>query len=195
MNKVIDQLLNSEEAAIRYKVWVNVLGHDPDSAETRQLRQEIKQSPRVQKLLSEREEMGNAPPGPYRKWTGAHWMLAGLADIGYPPGDKALLPLREQIYDWLFGEEHQKKIKSVNGRVRRCASQEGNALYYLLAFLARQRAVIERCCQGERPDSLLPEEQMAVDLIHSDGCANSGLRTYLQEMMAVMAFDAERRGG
>jgi hypothetical protein len=32
------------------------------------------------------------------------------------------------------------------------------------------------------------------DLIHSDQAANSGLRTYVNQMMAVMVFDAKRRG-
>jgi hypothetical protein len=67
-------------------------------------------------------------------------VLADLADMGYPPGDESLLPLREQIYAWLFGAKHQKQIKTIEGRTRRCASQEGNALYYLLALgLADER--------------------------------------------------------
>lgn len=134
MNEIIDTLLNSDEPAVRYKVMVNVLGHDPKSAECRELRQEIKTSPRVQKLLSGWEWKSHMAPGPYRKWTGAHWVLADLADIGYPPDDEVLIPLREHILGWLFSEEHQKKIQTINGRVRRCASQEGNALYYLLAL-------------------------------------------------------------
>jgi len=35
---------------------------------------------------------------------------------------------------------------------------------------------------------------LVVDLIRSDRAENSGLRTYIDQMMAVMAFDAERRG-
>lgn len=134
MDELIERLLESEEPSVRYKVMVNVLGHDPESAECCQLRQEIKRSPRVQKLLSGWQWGSQKPPGPYRKWTGAHWVLADLADIGYPSGDEALIPLREDIYDWLFGDKHQKRIKTINGRVRRCASQEGNALYYSLAL-------------------------------------------------------------
>lgn len=134
MDTVICRLLDSEEPAIRYKVMVNVLGRNPDSAERRGLRQAIKESPRAQTLLAEVASPSDLDPGPYRKWTGAHWILADLADIGYPPGDEALIPLRQQIYEWLFGQKHQRKITTINGRVRRCASQEGNALYYLLAL-------------------------------------------------------------
>jgi phytoene/squalene synthetase len=38
------------------------------------------------------------------------------------------------------------------------------------------------------------EEQMLVDLIRNDTEKNSGLQSYLRNMMAVMAFDANRRG-
>jgi len=134
MDTVVDSLLNSQDPAVRYKVTVNVLGHDPGEAAVRQLRQEIKASPQALALLAQVDPPSNMPPGPYRKWTGAHWVLVDLADMGYPPGDQALLPLRQQIYDWLFGEKHQQQITTVNGRVRRCASQEGNALFYLLAL-------------------------------------------------------------
>jgi hypothetical protein len=41
-----------------------------------------------------------------------------------------------------------------------------------------------------------PEEQILVDLFQNDRCipGHSGLRSYIHNMMAVMAFDAERRG-
>jgi hypothetical protein len=138
---LVKQLLNSAEPSVRFKVLVNVLGRDVASAEIRQLRQEIKVSARAQQLLSERGEAGEIPFHPYAKWYGAHWVLADLADIGYPPGDEALAPLREQVYKWLLGQGHQRAIKTIAGRVRRCASQEGNALYYLLLLgLADERA-------------------------------------------------------
>lgn len=63
-----------------------------------------------------------------------------------------------------------------------------------LAFLDRQQAIIKRCYRAEWPGGLRPEEQLVVDLIRSDRAENSGLRTYIDQMMAVMAFDAERRG-
>jgi hypothetical protein len=95
----------------------------------------------VKRLLSERDARGQIPYHPYAKWYGAHWVLAILADIGYPRGVNSLIPLRERVYEWLLGQSHQKQIKSIDGRVRRCASQEGNALYALLTLgLADDRA-------------------------------------------------------
>lgn len=63
-----------------------------------------------------------------------------------------------------------------------------------LAFVARQRALVERGYRGEWPADLAAEERMLMDLIHSDHTADSGLRSYIDNMMAVMAFDADRRG-
>ena len=140
MNSIIDKLLSSGEPSVRFKVLVNVLDKELESTEIKKLQEEIKSSSRMKLLLFERDKDGKIPFGPYAKWYGAHWVLASLADIGYPPGDESLIPLREQVYQWLFSSRHEKSIKTVEGRVRRCASQEGNALYHLLALgLADER--------------------------------------------------------
>ena len=155
MNNIIKKLLNSDEQSVRFKVLVNVLGKELESPDIKELQEKIKSSPRVRLLLSERGKDGKIPFHPYRKWFGAHWVLAILADIGYPPGDKSLIPLKEQVYEWLFSSKHEKKIISIDGRVRRCASQEGNALYYLLSLgLAdtRTEELAERLMKWQWPD-------------------------------------------
>ena len=129
---IVERLLESQEPSICYKTRVLLLDADPYSEEVYRLQQDIRTSERVQKLLSLRDSAGRIPGHPYHKWTGAHWTLAALADLGYPPGDESLVPLREQVYDWLFSQNHLKSIRTVEGRVRRCASQEGNALYALM---------------------------------------------------------------
>ena len=53
---------------------------------------------------------------------------------------------------------------------------------------------MEACYRGEIPDDLSAEEWMLVDLVRNDTEKNSGLQSYLRNMMAVMIFDAERRG-
>lgn len=63
-----------------------------------------------------------------------------------------------------------------------------------LAFVERQRAIMERCYRGERPAGLTAEESLLAHLIRHDTAQRSGLETYIRNMMAVMAFDAERRG-
>jgi phytoene/squalene synthetase len=63
-----------------------------------------------------------------------------------------------------------------------------------LAFVHRQLAVIDCCYGGTPPDDLCPEESMLASLIVGDRENNSGLQRYIRHMMAVMAFDARRRG-
>jgi len=155
METIIDKLLKSEEPSIKFKVLVNVMGEKPESPKIRRLRAEIKSSSRVRQLLSSRGKDGTINFHPYRKWIGAHWVLADLADIGYPTGDESLILLREQVYEWLFSQEHQEKIKTINGRTRRCASQEGNALYYLLTLSLEDKRTDElarRLVKWQWPD-------------------------------------------
>jgi len=90
--------------------------------------------------LCDRNPDGRIPYHPYDKWFGAHWVLSILADLGYPEGDKTLKPMQEQCYRVWLSKEHEKYIRTINGRVRRCASQEGNCIYYSLALgLADER--------------------------------------------------------
>lgn len=63
-----------------------------------------------------------------------------------------------------------------------------------LAFLHRQRSLLDGLYQGCPPPPLLPEERILADLLDSDRQTGSGLHAYLDNMMAVMAFDANRRG-
>jgi hypothetical protein len=111
-----------------------VLGKDRLSPDMQALRDELPHSPLVAGLLSERDGQGQIPWHPYQKWRGAHWVLACLADLEYPQGDASLKPLMEQVYRWLLGTQHTHSIKTIDGRVRRCASQEGNALYASLVL-------------------------------------------------------------
>ena len=63
-----------------------------------------------------------------------------------------------------------------------------------IAFVNRQKSLLEACYRGEIPDDLCTEERMLVDLVRNDTEKNSGLQSYLRNMMAIMIFDAERRG-
>jgi hypothetical protein len=119
------------------------------------VREQIKSSERVKRLLSERNADGEIPFHPYAKWYGAHWVLVCLAELGYSLGNQTLIPLREQVYRWLFSKEHERTIRSVAGRIRRHASQEGNAVYAFLTLgLADERTELlaERLRQWQWPD-------------------------------------------
>jgi len=63
-----------------------------------------------------------------------------------------------------------------------------------LAFVQRQQALIDGCPHRAPLADLTPEECLLADLIQRDTAKDSGLRVYIRSMMAVMAFDADRRG-
>jgi len=63
-----------------------------------------------------------------------------------------------------------------------------------MAFLNRQKSLLDNCYRGKWPQNLTAEEKMLIQLIQHDHEKNSGLQIYLRNMMKVMEFDAERRG-
>ena len=155
MAEIIHKLLELDEPSVRWKVRVNVLGEDAASPAIRELQDEIRTSPRVKKLLSERAADGTIPHPPYSKWYGAHWVLAALADIGYPRGDAALASLAEQVCNRWLNERHVQGVAVIEGKCRRHASQESNALYALLTLgLGDERAdrLAENLLKWQWPD-------------------------------------------
>jgi len=108
-------------------------------------------------------------PNPYVKWQGAHWILATLADIGYPRGDRSLLSMRDQVLNRWLGKFYFREfdastqaaayakagVPRERGRYRRCASQQGNALFYLEKLgIADDRSnqLVERLLHWQWPD-------------------------------------------
>ncbi len=160
----LERILSSEEPSLRLRAREEVLGEAPSSKSISTLREEVRRSVRVELLLSERDG-GVIPCHPYAKWYGAHWVLAALADLRYPCGDRTLVPLREQVYEWLFSKGHMEYVKRhevyagpymlVRGLMRAHASLEGNAVYYLHALgLADERtsALADRLLEWQWPD-------------------------------------------
>jgi hypothetical protein len=141
---LVKSLLEHDDPSVRWRTLVRGVGEDRESRKAKKLQEEIRTSPLVKTLLSRRGRDGRikAKYSVYDKWQGAHWVFATLADIGYPPGDESLLPMRDQIFaQWLnrdYYREFEAKSKAqaygrhgvpvMNGRHRRCASQQGNAL-------------------------------------------------------------------
>lgn len=62
------------------------------------------------------------------------------------------------------------------------------------AFVERQKLLMECLYRGQRPRDLTVEEQMLEKLVAGDRELNSGLQTYIRNMLNVMVFDAYRRG-
>ena len=97
-------------------------------------------------------------------------LLAALAEIGYPAGDESLLPMRNQILDVWLSERFYKEFDStrtvpksrgaegvprIQGRYRRCGSQQGNALYSMTRLGLTDRRtdqLVERLLHWQWPD-------------------------------------------
>jgi hypothetical protein len=75
-----------------------------------------------------------------------------------------------------------------------CLDQEFIARSERIAFINRQRSLMDRSYRGDWPSDITEEENMLVKLIQRDNMENSRLQSYVRNMMAVMIFDAERRG-
>jgi hypothetical protein len=168
---VLDTLLASEEPSIRWKTRVRVLGEPANSKANRALREEIRKSPRVKTLTARRDKSRRitSKSSVYDKWQGAHWILATLADLGYPEGDDDLVPTRDAILDmWLHEDFYvefdahaktdaykKRGVPVMEGRHRRCASQQGYALYFLITLgLENERVhdLVERLLHWRWPD-------------------------------------------
>jgi phytoene/squalene synthetase len=63
-----------------------------------------------------------------------------------------------------------------------------------LAFIGRQKSLLESCYRQDFPPPENANEEMLVELVRRDAEKDSGLRVYLRNLMAVMDFDAHRRG-
>ena len=149
MSLVLEQL--NAEPALAWKTAVNVLGQAPGSPAAQKAAAITRLSPVVTQLLAGRDPTGRA----YRKWIGSHWILSLLADLGCPPGDESLRPLMEETYNTWLGIYHQKNIRQIAGRTRRCASQEGYAVWSSLRLgLADGRTdeLVSRLLKWQWPD-------------------------------------------
>ena len=119
----LDWLLGSEEPAIRFLASRDLLGEEAVEDARR-----ILEGPKVSALLAGQRPEGGFGGHPYRKWTGAHWRLVSLVELAVPEGEPRSVRAAQTVLDWLTSDRHRSAIATIDGLVRRCASQEGNAL-------------------------------------------------------------------
>ena len=63
-----------------------------------------------------------------------------------------------------------------------------------IEFIKRQRELIDTLFDGGQKKDLIPEEELVVDLISHDRGENSGLKSFIRNMFAIIEFDAYRKG-
>jgi hypothetical protein len=150
MDKPVDLL--RKEPALAWKLAVNILGKDENSPEALHARTEVREAPLVKALIETCDRSHIA----YKKWDGAHWVLSILGDLGYPAGDETLRPLMEDAFNtWMSKEHETKHLRVIEGRVRRCASQEGYAIWssLRLGFAdSRTDELVSRLLKWQWPD-------------------------------------------
>lgn len=134
INSLVESMRTHPEPVVRWKLANLALGTKPARQLDDNSKQLLSELAIIRQLLMDQKEDGRIAYHPYNKWFGAHWVLSILADLRYPAGDPSLKPLLEQCYAWLLSKEHARHILTINNRVRRCASQEGNCVYYSLAL-------------------------------------------------------------
>jgi phytoene/squalene synthetase len=61
-------------------------------------------------------------------------------------------------------------------------------------FLERQKSLLETSYQHKVPRDINSQEKMLVELVQHDHEKNSGLQSYLRNMMRVLDFDSRRHG-
>jgi hypothetical protein len=118
----LDWLLTSDEPGIRMQARRDLLDQDAADDAARVL-----DGPMVRALLDGQQADGGFGGHAYGKWTGAHWRLVSLVELGLPPGEPRALAAYETVLHWLFGVSH-RRVPRIESRYRRCGSQEGNAL-------------------------------------------------------------------
>ena len=114
-------LLNCDGPAVRLMTRRDVPGEQADQDAGRVLA-----DAEVTALLSGQQPGGGFGVHPYRKWTGAHWRLASLAELAIPPREPRALAAAGHVLAWLA--RPGRPVPRIGGLTRSHASIEGNAL-------------------------------------------------------------------
>jgi len=150
----IAYLLKSSDPSIRYYTMTELLEKSPNSKAVKKSKAAIPHGPRVKVLLTGHKSGFKVHP--YQKWTGAHWRLVSLMELGLPSNDPLVRIACEKVLNWLTGDAHRKTIPTINGLTRRCGSQEGNALatctYFGLAADHRVKYLADSLIEWQWPD-------------------------------------------
>jgi hypothetical protein len=147
----IEWLLQSNEPGVVFQAQRDLLDEPepPDASR-------VLEGPWVRALLGGQQADGGFGVNVYAKWAGAHWRLVSLVELGVPAGEPRCVAAAETVLAWLTGKGHRAGVRTIDGLVRRCASQEGNALAVCcrlgLAGDPRVRLLAESLVEWQWPD-------------------------------------------
>ena len=160
---VADWLLDPRWPAIRRLALLSLLDRPASDSEVAHLTAGLKADPWVAPLLAGKLREGVSPQTPvhaYSKWTGAHWRLFALAELGVtvatPGAERPIRDAFELEIAWLSSPGRQRRLKPIQGRYRNCSSQEGAGLWAAvrlgLGDDPRLHGVAERLIEIQWPD-------------------------------------------
>ena len=149
-------LLESRDPSVRFFALTELKGAPLNSKEAVSAPRLILTGSRVKALLAGQRRDGGFGVHPYQKWTGAHWRLVSLIELGIPEEFPPAVRATNLVLKWLLGEPHLNNVPKINGLYRRCASQEGNALGVCsrlgMANDPRVRQLAESLAEWQWPD-------------------------------------------
>ena len=98
LSSAVDWLLESDEPGIVAQAKRDLLDEQAPAEAAHVL-----DGPKVRALLSGQQADGGFGVGVYAKWSGAHWRLVSLVELGVPAGEPRCLAAVETILTWLTG--------------------------------------------------------------------------------------------
>jgi hypothetical protein len=121
--QAVDWLLQSVEPGIRMQTRRDLLDEKVELDPT-----EVASGPLAAALLAGQRADGGFGVHPYKKWSGAHWRLVSLIELGLGGPHEAALRAASTVLDWLTSSHHRDYMPTVKGLYRRHASMDGNAV-------------------------------------------------------------------
>src|SRR5207249_7364935 len=97
-------LLQSHDPSVRYFALTELVDNHPDSSEVEKTRRLIPKGPRVRTLLEDQKPDGGFGVHPYQKWTGAHWRLVSLVELGIAEGFRPAGKATDLVVKGLLGQ-------------------------------------------------------------------------------------------
>jgi hypothetical protein len=149
-------------------------------------------------LLADLQPDGSFGVHPYRKWIGGHWRLVSLVELGLPAGHRDGLLAADSVLAWVAAPS---EARIVNGRERRHASQEGNALFACsrlgLGADKRVRRLVDTLLRAQWPDggwNCDERPEASSSSFHESVTPIRGLAAYHASTGDSAALAAARRG-
>lgn len=122
-SQATDSLLASDEPGIRAQAERDLLGQK-FATDT----EEILAGPIVKRLLGGQKPDGGFGGHPYHKWTGLHWRLVSLVELGVPPGVPQIDQMLERDLDWMAAYGAPSARMLIDGVQRMHASMHANPI-------------------------------------------------------------------